>query len=457
MPDLMNGPILRSVVGFAVPLTVANLMQQSYLLVDGILVGQYLDVAGLAAVGVSQPLVYLASAVFIGISTGFSIRLAQIKGTGRVGELATSAAGLAVFTVVWSLTCVALVGLFARPILGMMGVPDRLAEDGRSFLLVFSLGFLPMFGTGAVCAYLRGLGNSKASMYILTVSSAVNAALAWLFIAPLGLGLRGAAAATVVASVVSLILGLAYLRRAEWVRDHGTAAGPDVIAGPRAAEIRAELRRAVSLGLPVAVQHVLLSVGIMVLVWVITPLGAAFIAAMTVVGRLELLTAMIFLDFSGAMTVFAAQNLAAGMTDRVWHGLRQVVALAAGLTVLVSTVVMLLGSDIAAAFTDDPSARETIVRYIVITYPFFVLYTVMAVMHGYLNGAGRTVLPLICTVLSFLVVRIPMSFLLREPYGADGVIWMVNVGWLAGFVFTVIVTVQHRSRRPGLREAVAVS
>jgi putative MATE family efflux protein len=449
--DLLNGPILRAVIGFAVPLTISNLVQQSYLLVDGVLVGQYLGIEGLAAVGVSQPLVYLASAVFIGISTGFSIRLAQVKGAGRAGELSASALGLAVFTVVWALSCTVLVALFARPILGLMGVSGQLVDDGRSFLLVFSLGFLPMFGTGAVCAYLRGLGNSKASMYILTVSSAVNAILAWVFIAPLGLGLRGAASATVVASVVSLALGLAYVRRLAPARD------PAVPAGPRAAEIRAELRRAMSLGLPVAVQHVSLSLGIMVLIWVITPLGASFIAALTVVGRLELFTAMVFLDFSGALTVFTAQNLGAGQVERTRRGLRQVVGLAAGLTVLVSAVVMLLGPQIAAAFTEDRSTREMIVRVIMITYPFFFLYTVMAVIHGYFNGAGRTVLPLICTVLSFLVVRIPLSYVFREPYGADGVIWMVNVGWLAGFIFTVMVMVQHVLPRPAVREPVAVT
>jgi putative MATE family efflux protein len=436
MSDMSAGPVLPTIVRFTAPLSLANLLQQSYLLADGIVVGHYLGVDGLAAVGVSYPFFYLAFSVFIGVSTGFSIRLARMTGAGRDGDLAEAGVGLGLFTVAWSVGCVAVVGLLAGPILGVMGVHGRLAHDSRVFILTLALGYLGIFGTQAVAAFLRGVGDSKSVMYILAGSSVVNIALVWLFVGPLALGIRGAALATVVISTVTGIAGLAYLRRTYPLDWRG-------MAWPR---VRRETRDALRLGLPVAVQHLVLALGIMVLVWIIQPLGESFIAAITAVGRVEVFAALVFIDLSGGLTVFVAQNLGARAEDRVRRGMRAVVGLTVAMTVAVSAVVLAAHTGVAAMFTDDPVARDVISRYILITYPFFFLYTIMVVAHGCLNGAGRTIVPLICTVLSFLVVRLPLSYAVRGPFGGDGVIWMVVIGWLIGFVYTIVASYPYLTR-----------
>lgn len=438
MAELTGGPILRAIVGFSAPLTLANLVQQSYLLVDGAIVGRYVGVGGLAAVGVSQPLYYLVDGAFLGIATGFSIRIARLTGAGRDGELAGTAAALAVATAVWSLTCLVLVLALAGVLLNAMGVHGDVAHDSRVFLGVLALAFPSVFGLGAVAALLRGLGNSRGTMALLAGSSLLNAVFCWLFVAVLRLGLTGAALATVVVSTAAFAAGLGYVR---WAYSLGWRHVPRAALGR-------ELRDGLRLGLPVAVQHVLLALGIMVLVWVAYPLGAPLIAALTVAGRLEVFAAMVFLDLSGGLTVFVAQNLGAGRIDRVRQGLRRTTGFATVLTLLVSALVIGLSPVLADLFTHDPTVRALIVRYIVITYPFFVLYTVMAVVHGYLNGAGRTVQPLACTVLSFLLVRLPLSYALQARFGATGVMWAVNAGWLVGLAYTVAVAWGRRAPSP---------
>ncbi|WP_329561547.1 MATE family efflux transporter [Kitasatospora sp. NBC_01266] len=427
MTDLTQGPVLSRIIGFAVPLTLADLLQQGYLLVDSIIVGRTVGIDGLAAVGAGQPLFYLMNAMFIGIGTAFTIRLAHLKGAGESGAVRAVARSLTLFTVGWSIGGLLLTVLLARYAFDLIGIHGQLVAQGRAFLDTLAFGFPAIFGGAAVSAFLRGLGASRAAMWIQGLGSVVNAALAWFFVAGLHLGVAGAALATVSAATLALAVGLAHIRRAYPL-------------GPREATpaVRRELTDAMRLGAPLAIQHIGLALGIMVLVWIIARFGAVCLAAFTVVARLELFTSLLFLDLSGGLCAFVAQNLGAGRSDRNRTGLRQTVLLTLGLTALVSAVVLLARAPIASLFTGDLRARELTARYILITYPFFVCYTVMVVVHGYLNGARRTAVPLICTVLAFLLTQVPAAYLLHGPLGIDGVMWAVVLGWAVGLAYTLV-------------------
>jgi len=426
MTDMTEGPALRKIVGFALPLTAANLLQQGYVLIDGILVGHYVGVDGLAAVGVAGPMFYLLNAMFIGLGTAFTIRLAHLRGARQDGERRGVVLALALVTAVWSAGCVVLATVAARPVLGLMGIHGQLAEDCALFFGTLSLGFPAMFGLAAVSAYFRGLGNSRAAMWVQGFGNVANIVLVWLFLSVLGMGIGGAALATVIASAAAFVVGLVAARRI-----YPLGRKQDEPA------VRRELVDAVRLGFPLASQHIILAVGIMVLVWIIQSYGAVVLAAFTIVSRLELFTGMLFLDFSGAVTAFVAQNLGGADRDRARRGLVQTLGLTVGLTAVVSAVVLLARSPIAGLFTGDPATQELTERYILIIYPFLVLYTVMVVLHGYLNGSRRTTAPLICTLIAFVVVQVPFAYLLNGPFGIDAVMWAVVAGWTAGLTYTV--------------------
>lgn len=424
--DMTAGPALRRIVGFALPLTAANLLQQGYLLVDGIVVGHYVGVEGLAAVGASGPLFYLLNAMFIGLGTAFTIRLAHLRGARQDGERRGVVLSLALLTAVWSVGCVLLVTVLAGPTLALMGIEGALAEDCAEFIGALSLGFPGIFGSAAVSAYLRGLGDSRAAMWVQGFGSIVNVALVLLFVAVLDLGISGAALATAAAATAALLAGLAHAARTH----------PVPRAGERPA-VRRELVDAVRLGFPLASQHIILAVGIMVLVWIIQAFGPVVLAAFTIVSRIEQFTAILFLDFSGAVTAFTAQNLGAGREERTRRGLWQTLGLTVGLTAALTAAVLLARGPIAALFTDDPATRALTERYILIIYPFFALYTVMVVLHGHLNGARRTTAPLVCTVIAFVLVQIPFAYLLHGVFGIEAVMWAVVAGWTAGLAYTV--------------------
>ncbi|MBB5825531.1 putative MATE family efflux protein [Micromonospora carbonacea subsp. aurantiaca] len=427
MTDMTTGPPLRRIVGFALPLAVASLFQQVYLLVDSIVVGRYVGVDGLAAVGASGPLFYLLNAMFIGLGTAFTIRLAHLRGAGQDRQRRDVVVALAAVTVCWTLGCVLLVTVLAEPVLALMGITGALAEQCARFIGVLSLGFPGIFGSAAVSAYLRGLGDSRAAMWVQACGNLLNIGLALLFVGGLGLGIAGAALATAVAASVATVVGVAASARAY----------PLPRGRPTRRAVRGEFVDAVRLGAPLATQHVILAVGIMVLVWIIEPYGEVVLAAFTVVSRVEAFSAILFLSFSGAVTAFAAQNLGAGHVERARQGLLRALGLTVGLTVLVSALVLLARGPVAALFTDDPTTRRVTGQYLLIIFPFLSLYTVMVVLHGYLNGARRTTVPLVCTIVAFALVQVPFAYVLSRPFGIEAVMWAVVVSWTTGLAYSV--------------------
>ncbi|MBX7555334.1 MATE family efflux transporter [Streptomyces sp. NPDC004232] len=414
-------------------MSVANYVQQSYLLADSIIVGHYVGVGGLAAVGAAQPIFYLVNAVFLGLVSGFAIRFARMTGSGRAEHRQDAVIGLAAFTVLWAGLCVALVFCATGSFLNAMGIHGTVAHVATTYLRTLSFGFVGVFGIGALGGFLRGLGDSRTVMYITVSSSLVNIVLSWSFVALLGLGVRGAALGTVAASSVAFLAGVALVARRH--RIHRYRSTLPSLAWQAASSLR--------LGFPVGIQHVMLSLGTMVLTSLIAPFGTAAIAAFSIAARLEALAGRFYLDLSGAVTVFVAQHTAAGDAQRARRVLLQALRVCLWGTVTESVLVILVRQDIAAAFTTAGSVRGIVASYILMAYPFFLLYTAMAVTHGFLNGIGRTVFPLVCTMLSFLVVRVPTASLLKGPLGLDGIIWAVPIGWLVGLAYTTFAVLRY--------------
>lgn len=432
MASLTTGPILKGIVGFTVPMTLANLFQQGYLLVDSFMVAKFVGTHGLAAIGAAQPVFYLMNAMFIGVATAFTIRLAHLAGARGSSQVRSVARALVLFTVTWSAICLVLAAAGAGPLFSLMGIPDEVAGEAAGYLGILALGFPAIFGVAAIGAYLRGRGDSKGAFWILGVSSLLKAGFGWLLVGPLHLGLPGAAWATVISTALAVVGGLAYTRRRHPLTVSTGGGFP-----------REELVRALKLGAPLAAQHIALSVGIMVLVWVIQPFGASALAAFTVLGRIELFTSMVFLDLSGALAAFAAQNAGAGQHARITHALRRVALFTVAFSGLVSVVVLGFKGEIAAIFSSDLVVQELIERAIGITYPFFGVYAIMVVLHGCLNGYQRTTAPLVCTIVAFVVVQVPAAYFLGASFGITGVMWAAPIGWVVGLVYTVITTRRH--------------
>ncbi|MEU8348740.1 MATE family efflux transporter [Streptomyces sp. NPDC048845] len=432
VPDLTRGPVLPGILGIAAPLALAGLLQQGYLLVDSAVVGRYLGDTGLAAMGAAQPLYAILTSLFTGVSAAFAVRLGHLAGAGRRDDPSALLA-LAVCTGVWSALCAAAAALAAEPLLALTGVTGDVAAEARTFVVTLCSGMVAIYALGAVCAVLTGRGDARRATGLLITSSVLNALFAWLFVGPWRLGIAGAALAVVAANALTAAAGLTRLVREQRRRPPGAEA-------VTAAKVRAEARKGLRIGTPMAVQQLLIGVGVLALVWIITPFGETALAALTVVARLELLTSAVFLSLSTALMVFTAQNTGAGRLARIRDGIRLTAWLGTALTAVVSLLLIAGRGPVAALFSSSPETQAITERYLLITAPFFLCYTLMVVLHGWFNGTARTVVPLICTVTSLGVVRLPLSYALGHAWGVDGVMWATVIGWAAGLGYTLLAT-----------------
>ena len=241
MSDMTRGPILATIVGFGLPLAVANLAQQGYLLVDSVIVGRYLGVDALAAVGASQPLFALMTGVFAGAATAFSVRLGTLKGAGATPGRAVAGA-LVTCVAAWSAACLLLTVAATGPVLALIGAGGAVDGGARRFLLVLAAGLPAVFGLTAVTAAQQGLGDARSAMRVTVLTSALNALLGWWLVGPMGLGIGGAALATGLANLAGLAFGLHQLRRRWPIPPRAASAGG----------VRAELGRTLRLAVPMA-------------------------------------------------------------------------------------------------------------------------------------------------------------------------------------------------------------
>ena len=419
-------------------MTLVNLVQQSYLIADSVIVGHYVGVFGLAAVAGAQPVYYLVSSVFLGFLNGFTIRIAALTGKGEDRIRQAVVLALGAFVLAWSVLCVLFVMLSATAIVALIGVSGRTAAASVAYLHTLGIGLLSIFSLGALTAIFRGMGQPKLIMSVLAGSSLLNIVLAWMFVGVFGMGVRGAALGTVCASTVSFAAGLLLAMGRYSVNRY---------RAPRTLCLN-QLTESLRLGFPMGIQFVFLSMGNFVLTSLVASFGAVALAAISIAARLETVSSRIFLDLSGAVTVLVAQRRGAGEIPAIRRAVRLSLLCCWWTTLAIVLMIIALRIHIAELFTTSGAVTAILNRYILMTYPFFPLFTLMAVAHGFLNGLGRTAIPLLCTILSYIAARVPAAMLLGQHLGLNGIIWAVDIGWFVGAIFTAsVVMLQLRENR----------
>lgn len=429
MTNLLDNKVLPSIVKFTIPIFIGEFLQQLYTLVDSVFVGRFIDTAALASIGSVQPIYGLITSIFLGISIGFSILLAYQKGEGKSSEYSKTIYTLFIATFVFYILMFLLKNIITQSIVSFMHLSPEISENGILYLRILMQGMIICFIQMALGAILRAFGDTKTPLIMSVSGSFINILLDYIFVGVLHWGVKGAAYATLIAQLGSLLLILPavfYIYKVKFLH---------LISVKFSFSY---LKQAILYGTPLAVQYIFLSIGTILIVKIILPLGVIVMGAFTIIGRLEPFISMPFLNLSSGLTTFTAQNNGAGKPDRIQEGLRKILGTVTVLSVLVGVIVILCAGMIAGIFTTDFNTKKVVIDYLVITSPFLFLYGIMVVYHGFLNGMGKTIVPLVCTIISFLVVRIPLSYFFRNWFGYKGLMWTVVIGWFVGLVYTVI-------------------
>ncbi|MFH1160628.1 MAG: MATE family efflux transporter [bacterium] len=284
-----------------------------------------------------------------------------------------------------------------------------------------------LFGYNGTSAILRGLGDSKTPLYFLIGSVMLNIVLDLVFVLVFGWGIAGVAIATVISQAAAFIAQILYLNRYHtFLRFSFRELRFD----------RAIFNQGIRIGLPTGFQQGFVAAGMLALYWIVNQFGVTANAAYSAAGRIDSFAAMPAMSFSAALSAFVGQNLGANRLDRVKKGLTSTLLMTGGISLIISLITVFFGRYLMMMFTNDPEVIEIGKAYLIIIGAFYILFSSMFILHGMLRGAGDTFIPMIITLLSLWVVRVPVAFLLSKvpSIALYGVFWSIPIGWFAGVV-----------------------
>jgi putative MATE family efflux protein len=430
MKDLTQGKEASVIFKFAMPMLIGNVFQQLYNMVDSIVVGQYLGREALAAVGASFPIIFSISAMVIGLTIGGSVVVSQYFGAKQYDKVRRASDTINITLFVAGLVVAFAGWFFAEAIFHLIQLPEAIIPEATEYFSTLMLtSAIPMFCYNGVASVLRGMGNSKTPLYFLILSTVLNAGLDYLFVAEWGWGIKGAAWATAIATLLSWWATLLYL-------DYTHSLVRLSLSGLQFD--KTVFRESLRIGLPSGIQQTFVGLGGLALMMIVNQFGVNTIAAYTAAGRVDMFVAMPAMNFAAALSGFVGQNIGAGRYDRIRKGLRSTLIMT-NVTCVITTIIMLLfGKPIMYLFVDaSMSDSLEVIRigyeYLVIICSFYFLFCTMFTLNGVMRGAGATLIPMFITLFGLWVVRVPVAWLLSQTgLGATGIWWSIVVGWAVG-------------------------
>ena len=422
--DLTHGTITASLLRFAWPFMVGNLLQQLYNVVDTLIVGRYLGSDALGAVGSSYTLMTFLTSILLGLSMGSGVHFSICRGRGEDARLRRSIVLSFVLIALVSVVLNVAVFLGLDGIISLLQVPTECRALMQEYLYVIFFGILATFLYNFFACLLRSLGNSTAPLLFLAVAAVLNIVLDLLFVLVFHWGVAGAAAATVIAQYVS-------------------GAGLGIYAFVRCPEIR--IRRAdidfdredmgqiLQLSTLTSVQQSVMNFGILMVQGRVNAFGAAVMAAFAAAVKIDSFAYMPVQDFGNAFSTFVAQNYGAGQETRIRDGIRSAVTTAVVFCLAVSAAVFILAEPLLELFI-DPGEREILdigISYLRIEGSFYCLIGLLFLLYGYYRAVRRPGMSVVLTVIS-LGTRVALAYALSAipAIGVTGIWLSVPIGWL---------------------------
>lgn len=430
--DMTTGPPGKLIMMFAVPLMLGNIFQQLYTMVDTIVVGQVAGVQALAALGAVEWIMWMVLGVSTGATQGFSILISQHYGARKWDILKRSVARSYILTAVVAVLLLIFSQLLARRVLIFLNTPENIIGMSLVYLRIVFCGIPVVAAYNIFAAILRALGNSRTPLAAMSIAAIVNVLLDILFVAEFRWGVAGAAIATVIAQAFSALYCFLAVRRIEIVRvtkkDFKRLPGLD--------------QRLLRLGAPVLFQDAIISVGGLVVQYVVNGYGFLYVAGFTATNKLYGILEMAAISYGYAIVTYVGQNLGAGQYERIRKGVKSSTGLAFLTSALISCIMFLFGRQILLLFiSGDPAETEQVLeiawKYLSIMASCLCILYFLYVYRSALQGLGNTIIPMISGVVEFFI-RVGVALFLPRIIGTDGIFYAEIAAWTGAAVLLII-------------------
>ena len=429
--DLTEGPIVRRLLLFSLPMTAANLLQQCYNLADTMIVGRFIGDDALASVGSAYTLMVFITSILLGLSLGSSALIANYYGAGKSEKMHTTIASSFIVIFLLSIIITA-VSIFALDwIIGILNTPEELEGMLREYLFWIFLGLAGVFLTNYFSCLLRSVGDSVTPLIFLSLSAVMNIFLDLYFIISLGWGIAGAAIATII-SQYSAGFGLLIVTVA---RNGNLIPSLDEIR-----KWRKEIRSVLSYSFLTSAQQSVMNFGILMVQGLVNSFGVSVMAAFAAGVKIDSFSYLPTQDFGNAYSFFISQNSGKGQRDRIRKGTRIAVLITVMFSLFISLLVNITAPWLIGIFFSNPG-NEIIsigVSYLRVEGSFYALIGMLFLFYGYFRADGRPSVSLILTIIS-LGLRVLLSYTFAPLLGYWAIWVSIPIGWavadLAGLVF----------------------
>lgn len=438
--DLTNGPVMRSMLGFAVPMILGNLLQQCYNIADTLIVGRFLGSNALAAVGSAFTLMTFLTSILLGLCMGsgavFSIRFGQRDEAGLQESICASfvlIAGLTLFLNSLAFVCLDGIRIFLQ-------VPVEVWSLMRGYLLVIFCGITATFLYNYFASFLRALGNSLIPLIFLAISSVLNIVLDLWFVLGLERGVQGAAEATVISQYVSGIGITVYV----------LVKCPQFRGLHRHWQIRfACIKEITSFSILTCVQQSVMNLGILMVQGLVNSFGATVMAAFAAAVKIDAFAYMPVQDFGNAFSTFIAQNYGAKKEERIRQGLKGAIMTAVIFCIVISAAVWLFAGSLMELFVESGEIEiiQEGIRYLHVEGVFYCGIGCLFLLYGLYRALGKPGMSVVLTVIS-LGVRVALAYLLSAvpAFGVAGIWWAIPIGWFLADLAGIFYYIRHRGQ-----------
>lgn len=438
--DLTKGPVVKTMLIFALPIILGNLLQQCYNIADTLIVGRFLGAEALAAVGSSFTLMTFITSVFLGLCMGsgavFSMRFGQKDEKGLKESIAASFILITFVTIVLNILAVVCLDW----ILVFLRVPESIQGLMRDYLSVIFYGLIATFIYNFFASLLRALGNSASPLVFLAVSAVLNIGLDLWFVLGLNRGVSGAAEATVISQYISGI-GIAVYT---WVKYPGLRIGRGVL------QIRpACIKEIAGYSFLTCMQQSVMNLGILLVQGIVNSFGTTVMAAFAAAVKIDSFAYMPVQDFGNAFSTFIAQNYGANKEKRIRSGIRGAVLCVLVFCTVISILICIFARPLMLVFVSEGETAIIAegVRYLRIEGAFYCGIGCLFLLYGLFRATGKPGMSLILTIIS-LGTRVALAYGLSGLFGVSGIWWSVPVGWLladaAGIIYYKVHTIQKK-------------
>ena len=436
--DMTVGKPLTVLARFSIPLLIGNFTQQLYNTVDSIIVGRYIGDTALAAVGTAGPILNLLLVLFMGIATGAGILSAQYFGARDRGTLSRTVGNTLLLTL-GSGILMSVLGYVLTPFLiGLTNPPADVGEGAIIYLRIIFIGFMGSGAYNILSGVLRGMGDSVYPLIYLVIASLLNIVLDITFVANFGMGIAGVAWATIIAQAISGALCVVrILKMRDQVDINRQTLTPDGLI----------LRKLCTLGIPAGITSAIFSMSAILVQGLVNSMGTAVIATNVAVMRVDGFAMMPNFTFGTAATTYIGQNIGAMKSDRLKSGVRDMMKLALGVSAVLVLCILLFGKYLIALFTQTPEVIELGRQGLMWLSFGYICFAVTQVLQGVMRGAGDTLVPMWLSIITTVVLRMPLAYLLAYitrsesfPQGSPHAIFAsLLIAWAIGTVLSIIM------------------